>query len=683
MTDKRWRIGISCVGSGVGQSVINSCRLSRLPLYTLGLGINPFAFGAYDCDEMVDSPEIYTPDYCKKLIEILKKHRIDLVIPGLDDEAHLFARSQHLFEEAGIQTITSGERLIQLCRDKEEMGRELGKIADVFVRSYSPAAIRAALKNGEVHFPLIAKPRGGFASRGIEILLDESDLERVTAQHIVQELAIPHRDDPNRGLYMRQIERRINPQLAEISIQLVTGRDGKLLGRMASYNKLHNGVPIEIVPYENDEVWSVVDRLFPTLCQLGLRGPINIHGRLTEGGLKLFEMNPRFTGITGLRALMGFNEVEACIRSWLGLSCPIAPLHINSGTFGCRQVADRAVPLDRNEDVRNLSVKLNKPGSPKKPVLLLTGATGYLGRHVAQMAQATYEVWTLDRNKEKSRKCLSGLEGLQTFDHHDLHCGNLPLGHVDVLLHAAFARPRRGEEEIAGSLAFTQDLFTRAAQHQGPSIINISSQSVYGLRRPPLWSEALPPAPETPYAQAKLASELMLASAMQYNRQVCGTSLRISTLAGGEEGLDECDLLSRLSIQALRGESLTMLGGVNRMSRLDIRDAVGAIRALLCVPSVRWAPCYNVDSEEGCDLQKIARFVAEVVARLSGRPAVDVLLAEKETADSFGMDASRFRADTGWAPKFTIMDTIESVVHYYLNSPEFADLKYLRGGTDT
>jgi nucleoside-diphosphate-sugar epimerase len=175
----------------------------------------------------------------------------------------------------------------------------------------------------------------------------------------------------------------------------------------------------------------------------------------------------------------------------------------------------------------------------------------------------------------------------------------------------------------------------------------------------------------------------MLASAMQYNRQVCGTSLRISTLAGGEEGLDECDLLSRLSIQALRGESLTMLGGVNRMSRLDIRDAVGAIRALLCVPSVRWAPCYNVDSEEGCDLQKIARFVAEVVARLSGRPAVDVLLAEKETADSFGMDASRFRADTGWAPKFTIMDTIESVVHYYLNSPEFADLKYLRGGTDT
>ena len=54
----------------------------------------------------------------------------------------------------------------------------------------------------------------------------------------------------------------------------------------------------------------------------------------------------------------------------------------------------------------------------------------------------------------------------------------------------------------------------------------------------------------------------------------------------------------------------------------------------------------------------------------------------KKMADSFGMDASRFRADTGWAPKFTIMDTIESVVHYYL-TPKFADLKYLRGGTDT
>ena len=64
VTDKIWRIGVSCVGSGVRQSVVNSCRFSRLPLYTSGVGINPFVFGAYDCNEMFCSPESCIPNYC-------------------------------------------------------------------------------------------------------------------------------------------------------------------------------------------------------------------------------------------------------------------------------------------------------------------------------------------------------------------------------------------------------------------------------------------------------------------------------------------------------------------------------------------------------------------------------------------------------------------------------------------
>jgi carbamoylphosphate synthase large subunit len=33
-----------------------------------------------------------------------------------------------------------------------------------------------------------------------------------------------------------------------------------------------------------------------------------------KNGAKFFEINPRFTGITAVRALLGFNEVEALIR---------------------------------------------------------------------------------------------------------------------------------------------------------------------------------------------------------------------------------------------------------------------------------------------------------------------------------------------------------------------------------
>src|SRR5690606_25191477 len=151
--------------------------------------------------------------------------------------------------------------------------------------------------------------------------------------------------DPNYQFYTDQIAKNNNPQVSEISIQVVLGVNGELLGKMASFNKLNNGVPIEIVPYEDEQVWEIVDKLLPVFKQKGFVGPLNIQGRLTKKGLKLFEMNPRFTGITGLRALMGFNEVEACIKSWLGIDTNNNLLKINDNRFGIRQTTDKSISL--------------------------------------------------------------------------------------------------------------------------------------------------------------------------------------------------------------------------------------------------------------------------------------------------------------------------------------------------
>ena len=78
--------------------------------------------------------------------------------------------------------------------------------------------------------------------------------------------------------------------MSEISVQLVTDKYGTLIGRMASINKLNNGIPIEILPIDNSEVWKTIDKLFPILQEYGLKGPINIQGRLTDDGFKIFEM---------------------------------------------------------------------------------------------------------------------------------------------------------------------------------------------------------------------------------------------------------------------------------------------------------------------------------------------------------------------------------------------------------
>ena len=212
----------------------------------------------------------------------------------------------------------------------------------------------------------------------MEILISEEDFLRVNESHIIQELAIPKQGDPLRETYLKQIAKRINPQIAEISAQVVTDKDGNVMGKMCSYNKLNNGIPIEMVPYEDDYVWSEMNKLLPELKRLGHRGPLNIQGRWTDNGLKLYEMNARFTGITGWRAIMGFNEVESCIKNWLNIDADINPLQMDYSKFGCRQTTDKAISLSANLQVKAMSLAINKRELKPNFTLMITGAGGFL-----------------------------------------------------------------------------------------------------------------------------------------------------------------------------------------------------------------------------------------------------------------------------------------------------------------
>jgi carbamoyl-phosphate synthase large subunit len=50
---------------------------------------------------------------------------------------------------------------------------------------------------------------------------------------------------------------------------------------------------------------------------LGARGAVNIQCRLVDGVVKVFEINPRFSGTTSIRALMGYNEPDVLLRRHL------------------------------------------------------------------------------------------------------------------------------------------------------------------------------------------------------------------------------------------------------------------------------------------------------------------------------------------------------------------------------
>ncbi len=662
---KFYTIGISCIGSGVGESVINSCRLSGLPLKTVGLGTNPFAYGAYACDTFDYTPTIYASDFVDKLIEKCKEHQIDLLIPGRDDEALIYAKNRKRFAQENIGILVADEELIAVCRDKERMSLELNPIEDVFVKCYDKGSLQQLIMTGEAEYPLLAKPRSGFASMGVEIIKSEADLVKITDDHIVQELAVPLPDDPNYQLYMNGIAKNQNPQVSEISIQVVLSQGGELLGKMASYNKLNNGVPIEVLPYENDQIWKALDKLLPVFKEKGLVGPLNIQGRLTKKGLKIFEMNPRFTGITGLRALMGFNEVEACIKSWLGIGSNLK-LTINTNRFGIRQTADKVLSFDRNKLVQSLAQQASPSMLPLTRVILVTGASGYLGRSLVKELHANQQVRVIamGRNAEKL-KSLFGSSGIEFYEYSALFDGKFAIGNIDIVIHSAFARPHCTEMEIAESLDFTSNLFACLASHQIPYIINLSSQSVYGQALTPLWKESDPVAPTMPYSQAKYASELMLKSMSRLYPHITTTSLRLAAISGGKDGLVPVDLLSKLVLKAMKGEKLLIVGGKQELEIMDVRDAVRYIVRFTEQINPSSEGIYNLGAHGIYNIVDIAKMVKRVVENTFNQTDVELELKPSETDLKFGMDSSRIEQKLNICSEYDLESTVRSLVLFF------------------
>jgi len=666
-TTRTYRIGISCIGSGVGQSTISSLRRSRLPFHTTGFGTNAFAYGMYECDAYDYTKSIYDEGYIDDLIAACLRNRIDLLLPGHDDEVLLYARHTDQFQQAGINAMHPGLEIVELCRDKERMSRELNPIADVFVKSFSPEEVDEALSSDALSYPFIAKPRGGYASRGIEIILGPEDLVRIDASHIIQELAVPASDDPNHKFYMNQLARRQNPQVAEWSIQLVFGYNGNLMGRMCTYNKLNQGIPIEIVPVENEEVWKITDQLTPALLSAGLRGPINLQGRMTDKGLKLFEMNPRFTGITGLRSMMGFNEVEACVKEWLGIDRGKNTLTFNQDRFGIRQTADKVISFSHNAEAAELRNRINAGAPDGVRTVVLTGANGYLGLQLARrIAEHTssFRLITLTRNPEQTSQLLKDIEATH-MSWSDLEDGRLNLSIADVLVHAAFARPHCTPAQLADSVQLTGNLFARAAQGQVPFILNISSQSIYG-NQPRVRDESTPPEPETTYAQAKYAAEVMLQSLTSSLPHLHYCSVRLGTLAGGQQGLTPVDLMSRMAATACAGSAITLTNSKQEVQRLDVRDAADALVQL--IRQNKKAPrLINLGATGMTTLGEIATAIVDAAAIATGQDAVELNDQQLALVPFYPMDSNLFTSTFAWQPACRLTDTVQTHIDYHLH----------------
>jgi biotin carboxylase len=248
-----------------------------------------------------------------------------LVIPCRDDDVRYLASLAGRVPEFAPRLLCGTAGSAEIVTDKVQSHEFCVAHGLPFVPSHwrdAPASRAAFVR--EQGFPLVAKPRRGFASRDVRLLWNEAQLDRALARgdYVVQRFLGDRRrlDD-----YFASIEAYGVPLLHSFmgekhSIEALIGPRGDVRDVMATRNR-KDLRSRSVVPDTTPATLALGRRCAEALARSGWRGPLNIQCQEDgEGALWIHEFNGRFTGITADRALLGHNEVAAAIFAFTGFA---------------------------------------------------------------------------------------------------------------------------------------------------------------------------------------------------------------------------------------------------------------------------------------------------------------------------------------------------------------------------
>jgi nucleoside-diphosphate-sugar epimerase len=654
------RVLVTCVGSGVGQSVVDSLKHLKDDYHLVGSDQTRHCYSVPDCDDFVMLPRIDDLRYIDALLQACKDLRIDAAIPGHDLELAQFARNRPRFEAAGIRAIVAGERLVQLLRDKRAWSAEFGARTHRVV----PACTVGEFRRGNpraIGLPAIAKPVSGSASAGLKIVLRSEDLDGLSDDYLIQPFLFPTETDPESASIRAAVASGRVVQVSEISVQLVYSRDSQLLGRFASRNRLKAGVPVEFAPVNTPEVWSAVDEICAVLAAYEPSGPINLQGRITDDGLVFFEMNPRFTGITGNRAQFGFNEVSLLVDNFVDGSG--RRLLVNPNKVGVRQVACRAWPQDRFQ----FDGRARPQDQPAAIVVL--GGTSWLARHFIAERAARGDALVVvcrDQSVAGASDLFAALPDVQVISHRSPSLKDC-LAWADVVVNCVSGRPPQGNENIVEAHIHQMRLLDLAECCDVPRVVNVSSQSVYDCRAAGSRSESAPIDAATPYAFSKYVIEECVRGMARRRPSVTAVSLRLAQLFGPVSGMRREEFPHRVIECAVGDVEFEVQKPATVMDLLDLRDAVRALSFFVDHADFRHrGEVFNVGSGNPVT---VANYVslADRMCRQRYRRPLRASVRESAASRRAGLACEKL-ALAGWSAAVPLERSVEELFEYFANA---------------
>jgi carbamoyl-phosphate synthase large subunit len=290
----------------VGYGILKSLRGSGSNLRLIGTSIYDDSAAPSFCDIFELAPRTDDVRYFPWLKHIIDRHRVDLIIPGIELDLYTWTCYENDIRETGVRIALNNRDLIALCQDKWLFYQHLAAAGD-------PCRIETLL-HGEydelaerLGIPFLLKPRRGFASKGIVRVNDRDEFMR---------------HQPEIGLVL-MIQPIVGDDDHEFSTSAFCDGRGGVCATMTLKRKLSkDGFTEKAEVVFQDKIDEAIGRLAGHLLP---DGPTNFQFRCQDGVFKLLEINPRISSATSIRTAFGFNESQMAVDYFLDQKLPLQP----------------------------------------------------------------------------------------------------------------------------------------------------------------------------------------------------------------------------------------------------------------------------------------------------------------------------------------------------------------------
>jgi len=288
---------VTGVGAVIGYGIVRSLRALPERVEIIGMDIYQDAVGQHWCDHFEQAVPAAAPDYMEFLANLIEKYSIDLVIPGIEQDAARILCDISTLAPMRAKFALNNPDLMRIAADKWQTHISLAMNGfDVI-----PTRIEGTFGElaRELGLPFLLKPRRSYASKGIT--------------KIHTEVALNFWKGHMRDNFMAQ--KIVGDDDSEYTVGAFGLGNGSYSQSITFRRKLSGeGATAKATVVHIPELEELVSQLVATFKPVG---PTNLQFREHAGVFLLLEFNPRISASTSLRTAFGYNEAEMCIEYYL------------------------------------------------------------------------------------------------------------------------------------------------------------------------------------------------------------------------------------------------------------------------------------------------------------------------------------------------------------------------------